>query len=616
MCGIAGAVGGDPVRRAHRVARAVDALGHRGPDGRGALDVGPVSLGHTRLAVIDPSAASDQPMVDRESGCAVVYNGEVYNYVELRRRLEAEGQTFESAGDTEVLLRAYLAWGTACLPQLNGMFAFALWDPGEQAVLVARDRFGEKPLHLVDDGDTVWFASEARALLAAGVVGPRADHDVVFRYLATGDGGHPTRCAFAGIAQLPAAHAAWLRPGEGVGRIWRWWQMPPRLVTGAAPGDLDAVTGQADELLGDAVALRLRSDVEVGTSLSGGTDSSLVLDGIRRARGDGPIHAFTASFPGSATDELPAAAALARDLGATLHPVVLGPADLERDLAAVIRANERPVESTSVVAQFAVMRAAADAGVTVLLDGQGADESWAGYPKYAAMALTDDLVTGRLATAGRRRAAWRAAHGAALSPATSRYLSLLGAPRTRRWGWGALTGVWPGWISRSYRRATADPDPLSGATLPATALGRVADDAPGLDVTRILLPRLLHYADRNSMAWSREIRLPFLDHRLVELAATTSMDVRLAAGWTKEPLRRALERRGRPDIARAPAKVAYMPPDTWMTAPATVERTRAAWDDLFGQGLLTSPRPVASPLVRWRVLALATWADEFGIRLG
>jgi asparagine synthase (glutamine-hydrolysing) len=557
-------------------------------------------------------------MVDPESGCALVYNGEIYNYVELRRQLETAGHHFRSAGDTEVLLRAYLAWGPTCLPRLNGMFAFALWDPREQAVLVARDRFGEKPLHMAADTDTVWFASEAQALLAAGVATARPDHDVLLRYLVTGDGGHPSRCAFAGIEQLPAAHAAWLRPGSGVGRPWRWWELPPRLLVGSpsSPGELDGVAEQADDLLADAVALRLRSDVEVGTSLSGGTDSSLVLDSIRRVRGSGTIHAFTASFPGSPTDELSAARALADDLGATLHPVFLAPEALERDLAVVVRTNERPVESASVVAQFAVMRAAAEAGVTVLLDGQGADETWAGYPKYAAMALTDDVLRARLAAARRRRVEWREAHGTALVPATSRYLSLVGSARVRRWGWRAVNRAWPDWISRSYRRATVDADPLSGATLPATAVGRVAADAPGLDVTRILLPRLLHYADRNSMRWSREVRLPFLDHRLVELAATTPIDLRLTGGWTKEPLRRALERRGRPGIARRPAKVAYMPPDTWMDATATVERTRAAWDDLFSQGLLASPHPVGHQLARWRVLALATWADEFGVRLG
>jgi asparagine synthase (glutamine-hydrolysing) len=617
MCGIAGAVGGDPGRRADGVRRAVAALAHRGPDGHGLLETPVATLGHSRLAVLDLTAAADQPMVDPASGCALVYNGEIYNYRELRRVLEGAGHRLASTGDTEVLLHAYLEWGPACLPRLNGMFAFALWDPRRQAVLVARDRFGEKPLHLAVEPETVWFASEAKALLAAGAVRPAADAGAVLRYLLTADGGHPTATVFAGITQLAPAHAQWLRPGRGSERAWRWWALPPPLL-GPPPAPSptpDEAVDQLAELFDDAVSLRLRSDVEVGTSLSGGTDSSLVIEAIRRVGGPGTLHAFTASFPGSATDELPAARDLADRLAVTLHPVVLGPADLERDLDAVLAANERPVESASVVAQFAVMRSAAEAGVTVLLDGQGADETWAGYPKYAALALADELATGHLGAAARRRSEWRAAHHRPLTPATSRYLALLGGPASRRRAWSAVRRRWPPWLAAGYREQAADADPLSGIPLPATRRGRVAEDAPALDLTRVLLPRLLHYADRNSMAWSREVRLPYLDHRLVELAAETPLDVRMADGWTKEPLRALLERRGLGQTARRPDKVAYMPPDDWLAAPAVARRTEEAWADLHHRGLLASAQPVPSPLVRWRVLALATWAEQFEVAL-
>ncbi len=547
-------------------------------------------------------------MIDEASGCVLTYNGEIYNYVELRRLLEADGHRFHSSGDTEVLLRSYLQWGTGCLDRLNGMFAFAVWDPRSRRVLVARDRFGEKPLYLLHAEGRVWFSSEVQALISAGVLRARANHDYIFRFLATGDVGHPTECAFIGPTQLPAAHAAWINI-NGVTDRWRYWKLPQEIRNDNQIGD---VSNDVVELVRDSVALRLRSDVEVGTSLSGGTDSSLVLDAIRQNRPDGTLHAFTASFPGSPNDELPAARLLADKLSVTLHPVPLDGTDLARDLVAVVRANERPIESASVVAQYRVMGAAAEAGVTVLLDGQGADETWAGYPKYAAMALTDELATGRLGAARARRSAWRSVHGQSLTPAMARYLVLTGGPRSRRAGWDALRQIWPPWISRTYRMGRSAADPLSGSPLPAAHLGRVASAAPSLDVTRIQLPRLLHYADRNSMAWSREVRLPFLDHRLVELGATTPLAIRLASGWTKEPIRRALEQRGWGDVARRPDKQAFMPPhEQWMTTETSKNLIDDAWRFVAAAGLLATPEPRGTLLVRWRVLALATWAEEF-----
>jgi hypothetical protein len=175
---------------------------------------------------------------------------------------------------------------------------------------------------------------------------------------------------------------------------------------------------------------------------------------------------------------------------------------------------------------------------------------------------------------------------------------------------------WPSWLADAYRARPADVDPLGGVPLPAARPGRVAEEAPALDLGRILLPRLLHYADRDSMAWSREVRLPFLDHRLVELGSTTPLAGRVAGGWTKEPLRRLLERRGLGEIARRPDKVAYRPPEDWLDAPAVGRRIEEAWAELHRAGVLAGARPVASSVVRWRVLALATWADQFRVVLG
>ena len=589
-------------------------MAHRGPDGSGVSDLEFAVFGHTRLAVLDRSDLAEQPMIDATTGCGLVFNGEIYNFVELRDELAARGHAFHSSGDTEVLLRSYLEWGIGCLDRLNGMFAFAISDPGRRAVFVARDRFGEKPVHLVRQSDQVWFASEAKALFAARAIGPRVDRDQLFGFLATGDLGHPTRTAFDGVEQLPAAHAAWVDE-TGI-RTWRWWSVPEDPERSDA-ADEPVPDERIAELLLDAVTIRLRSDVPVGTSLSGGVDSTLILSTVRAVRPDGEIHAFTAGFPGHPSDELPTATETARRLGVHLHPVPLEALDLDAGLAEMHRAHESPVESPSVLAQYRVMSEAADARITVLLDGQGGDETWAGYPKYARAALTDELVTGRLGRAWARQRDWSAVQGSRLDPAVSRYVALVGGSRFRRLAARATTAYGPRWLAGPYRRAHLTFDPLDGIHLPAATVGHVAPASVARDQDRVMLPRLLRYADRNSMAWSREVRLPFLDHRLVALAASMPLADRLAPGWTKEPLRRLLCNHGMEDIARRTGKIAFMPPNrSWMGLPTLVDRTANAWALLHDAGIVASATPVDAVLPRWRALSAVTWAEQFGVRLG
>jgi asparagine synthase (glutamine-hydrolysing) len=607
VCGFIGAVGG---RRDHRdaaVDTGLDALAHRGPDGRGVFRSDDVALGHTRLAIIDPTARSDQPMIDDASGCVLVFNGEIYNYVELRAELESSGHRFASSGDTEVLLRSYLAWGERCVDRFNGMFAFAIWDPRDRSVFLARDRLGEKPLHVTEAAGAIWFASEIKAFLAAGLLPAEVDQEQLFLFLAYGDLGHPTRTPFAGVKQLAPGHHLRLRAGDRRDALLPapYWSVPPEGVA-ATPAGFAA-------LFADAVRLRLRSDVPLGTSLSGGLDSSLVLAAVRDQHPTGDLHAFTASFPGTDADELPRARAVADRLGVTIHPVPLGAADLARDLDAMITANEGPVESPSTLAQYRVMAAARDAGITVLLDGQGADETWGGYDKYTGLAVLGELCTGHPVAATRLETAWRRVHGRYARPPVGRFAGLVGGASVRRLLAPAATGAVAGWLNRDYRRAHAGVDVLDG-TGPVRP-GSAASATGRLDLSRVTLPRLLRYADRNSMAWSREVRLPFLDHRLVELGADCAFGAKVVDGWTKEPVRRALGAQGLDEVARRRDKKAYMPPVArWLDDPGVAARVAAAWRDLHGAGILAGAEPARGVLPRWRVLAVAAWLDRFGLR--
>lgn len=573
-------------------------------------------LGHTRLAVIDTSADSDQPMTDEASGCTLVFNGEIYNYLELRTELERLGHRFRSAGDTEVLLRSYLEWGRACVTRLNGMFAFAVRDPRAGSVLLARDRLGEKPLHLARSGSTLWFASEVKALLATGDVPARARPAALCTFLALGDVARQGETFFDGVDQLRAGHIAEITRAGAIS-VSRYWTLPA--VTEATGLDRAAAASTVAEeftsLFDDAVRLRLRSDVPLGTSLSGGLDSSAVLGSLRRFRPDGELHAFTASFPGTAVDELTRAREVADRLGATIHPVPLVADDLDAGIEPLIRAHEGPVGSSSVFAQYRVMEEARCQGITVLLDGQGADETWGGYDKYWAASVIDQALRGRWSDARRRRSEWTGVRSEPPRIAPARYVGLVSPPRLRTLMSRSDIQIRQRWLAADFTRQHARwADPLGGLEGRASTPGQVADDYGRIDITHLLLPRLLQFADRNSMAWSREVRLPFLDHRLVELAARTGIDAKVVSGWSKEPVRRHLSALGLESVARRRDKLAYQPPhETWMSTPAMAERVRAAWTALHRAGLLAGREPSGPVLRRWRVLAVSAWIDAFDV---
>jgi asparagine synthase (glutamine-hydrolysing) len=606
MCGIVGALAASSPDRDAALDAACTAMAHRGPDGRGAWLDADVALGHTRLAIIDRTARSDQPMVDDRTGCVLVFNGEIYNYRELRTELRGHGHEFVSDGDTEVLLRSYLEWGERCVDRLNGMFAFGLWDPRCHRLFAARDRLGEKPLHVVTRGGDVWFASEIKALLAAGVLSPRTEPDELYRYLTLADLGHPSLTPFAGVVQLPAAHAGWIIP-DGEVRFAPYWT-PPTL-TANDPVSVDELT----ELWQDAVRLRLRSDVPVGTSLSGGLDSTTVLATVRSLEPEAEMHAFTASFPGTPVDELPQARRTAASLGVTVHAVPLGAEDLVKHLDDVVSANESPVEAPSVLAQFRVMQAARDAGIVVLLDGQGGDEVFRGYDKYLGAHVLDLAATLQPIRARRLTSQWQAGYARPIHLPYARVAALASGKAGRRTLTRAAGGASHRWLAADYRRAHAGTDPVVGDPFPPVRPGRWAVAMPRQDLVRVTLPRLIRYGDRMSMAASREVRLPYLDHRLVERATAIPARQSFEDGWTKAPLRHILDRLGRSEVAWSRVKRNFMPPQAeWLDAPNARELVREAWRAGHRAGVLADPEPVAGVGPRFRVLSTWRWMESFG----
>lgn len=520
MCGIAGTAG-LPVGAA-ALERSAAAMAARGPDGEGTWADATCELAFRRLAIIDLDERSDQPL--HFGGLHLIFNGEIYNYIELREELRGLGHRFVTEGDGEVLLHAWAQWGERALHRINGMFALAIWDAAAERLHLAVDPFGEKPLLLCERDGGLAFASDVRALreLADGIGAP--DERAVAEYLAAGTMPLAPRTFFSGVERLAPAHAASWDAAGGLRRR-RYWT-PAQL--SVAPRYSDAVA-QLRSLLADAIRLRLRSDVPVGTSLSGGVDSSAIVALASELAPEARRHAFTARFAGYERDEWGYAGTVAAAAGVGTHHAV--EPSLERllggDLERLVADQGEPVQSTSVYAQWCVNRAAHEAGVVVLLDGQGADELFAGYPGMEAFAVADG---GLRATAR----ALRARHVDPLAVAMA-----------------ISAGRGPAPIAARLRRRIASPYATAAVVAAGTRRGPALNSAVptgggalGRELRRqafaTSLPVLLRYADLSSMAHSREVRLPFLDRRIAEFALSCPPGYLFRGGRTKAILRDAV----------------------------------------------------------------------------
>jgi asparagine synthase (glutamine-hydrolysing) len=505
MCGIAGLIEFERNASPELLSGMNDRLAHRGPDDHGQWISGQVGLANRRLAILDLSSAGHQPMATCDDRYCVAYNGEIYNYVELRAELGELGHRFVTSTDTEVLLAAYAQWGEQCVERFNGMFAFALWDAPNQRLFAARDRLGEKPFYYHHSPRRFLFASEIKALLADPDLPRRADEEVVARYLLLAHVDGDDRTFFDDVRQLRPAHTLTIDL-EGNVRHGRYWDLDLErepLDRGFAEN-----AEQFRVLLADATRLRLRSDVAVGSSLSGGLDSSslvCLMHGMLRDTPGAAQKTFSARYRSGGTDEGLFIQAVVARTGVEGHNVWIEGDDLNHDLERFVYHQDEPVAHTSQFAQWKVMQLARDAQVTVLLDGQGADEVLGGYPsptfgyRYAEL-----LRSGNVASLFHEFAAFRRHHGS-IAPAI-RYLGAALLPPAVR--------------SRIRARVHHTASLRSGTTRVSapylTGQFRSLRRALYETLTVTSLPSLLRYGDRNSMAFSRETRLPFLDHRLVE----------------------------------------------------------------------------------------------------
>ena len=554
MCGIAGAFSSDESRGlASAVEKMMDAEAHRGLDGRGSWSEsfeggGGVALGHVRLSIIDLSPSSAQPMASRDGRYQLVYNGELYNYVEIREELEKEGVPFATTGDTEVVLNALIAWGPAAFARFNGMWALTLFDRRRRTLLLSRDRFGEKPLYYFQDGPTLWFASEIKAILAAAgrrPVNQRIASLFLSQFMLDAD----QETFFEGILAVPPASYGELSLDETAARkeFIVYWEVPTALSEG--PEESELLPAVRDTFI-DAVKIRLRSDVPLGVLLSGGVDSSCMAAAMRLILGpESEIHSISAVSRDKRFSEdsfIDIAANATRTISHKVD-IDISPQEAFELLPTVIRFNDQPVASFSAVAHFRLMEIARRLGIVVVLSGQGADELLCGYRKFLGFYLKDLVHQGRLVKAAvvffeflrRGTVLWQFSFAEA-----RRYLPA---------GW-------------NHESLDIRQERIRGFTkYDLGSDGNTLGERQRLDLSRYSVPQLVHYEDRMSMAFCREIRLPFLDHRLVELLVPLRPEWKLREGWTKWILRKAMNDLVPPGVLWRKDKRGFdNPQDRWL----------------------------------------------------
>lgn len=617
MCGIAGFVTltDSPALNAFRQS-AVQVMAHRGPDDVGEYFTGQVCLLHRRLSILDLSPLGHQPMSTPEGRYSIAFNGEIYNYVELREQLAREGQTFRSQSDTEVLLYALVRWGPSALRRLVGMFAFALYDRDRRTVLLARDFFGIKPLYYCRSGDGLAFASEIKALRP--LVSGRVRANRVLDYLRDGLTDRGRQTMFAEIDQLPAAHYLEIDVATGrAGEPTRYWDIDRRRRLDIT---FPEAVARVRELFLDSVRLHLRSDVPVGAALSGGIDSSAIVAAMRAVAPQADLRTFTFAADDDVIGEEKYADIVSHHAHAVARKVRLGPGDLLADLDRLVAGQDEPFGSTSIYAQFRVFRLAAESGVKVMLDGQGADEMLAGYHGYFPARMASMLRQGQWVDA------YRFASAASARPGVGSRAGLISqalrplvpnALQARARGLMGRTGM-PGWLDRRWfdRRgvAPAPPRPL-----------RMSDSLQERlyhTLTETSLPMLLRYEDRNSMAWSIESRVPFLTPALAEFFQSLPEAYLISpSGETKYVFREAMRGLVPNEILDRKDKIGFATPERrWLGE-------LAPWVD----SILTPDRLARTPAISavaarrewhavrdgkarfdwriWRMVNLVRWAE-------
>lgn len=603
MCGISGIISKrDQAIEPACIEKMTDLVAHRGPDGKGYYFGNNFALGHRRLSIIDLSDHGHQPMVYEERYW-IIFNGEIYNYLEIRSELQTLGYTFRSGTDTEVILAAYAHWGAGCCSRFNGMWAFSIYDSLDQKIFFARDRFGVKPLYYIDTGDRFAFGSEIKQLLGL-LPSIRANREILVEWLLTSIEGHTTDTFFDGVKVFPQAHHGTYDLRKHRLEITRYYEL--RIDPSLKCISEDEAIEQFHALFEDSVRIRLRSDVRVGTCLSGGLDSSAtsgVASRLYHAKANERFIGIHAKSIDRERDESGYARMAANHSGIDLHIVEPTTSDFITNIDELIDTQEEPFGSPSMFMGWHVFRQAKALGCKVMLNGQGGDEVLLGYERYFAASLRSVSIARFI-----REALKQAQHSRLNLRDVVLYNLYFTNPALRIW--------------RLKQRSLLLPEVKEGHDFEtirrSTASFRNLDDLQIFEISSVQLPHLLRYEDRNSMRHSVETRLPFLDYRLVQFCISIPVQHKIRDGWTKYVLRKAMERELPDPLVWRRDKMGFEAPErTWIGSALNQMKAEIAGSNILAE-IAQKARLLEKfdslPLRRkWAYFMVAAWERRLGV---
>jgi asparagine synthase (glutamine-hydrolysing) len=611
MCGIAGIVSlNKSLVNEQSLKKMADSIAHRGPDGEGYFinPNGTVGFVHRRLSIIDLSAAAAQPMHYLQR-YTIVYNGEIYNYKELKITLQKAGYSFNNESDTEVILAAYDLYKEDCVQNFDGMFAFAIWDEVEQNIFCARDIFGEKPFYFFRQNDAVYFASEMKALWAIGI-DKTPDDNMMAEYLGIGQVQNPKNKAqtfYKNIFSLPAAHCVSFKVGQSSFELKRYFDVDKENQIDISENN---AIDKIESLLTESIQKRLRSDVPVGSSLSGGIDSSTIAYFISKQNDVKSFKTFSAVFPNFEKDESQFIQELCKSLQFENKTVTPTAADFIANFEKCAYQQEEPFTSASIFAQYKVYELAAANKIKVLLDGQGADEIFGGYGKYINWYLQDVLKNKGWASF-KKESAFFEKQGLSKTPNYKNFLAAYLPSYTA----ALLTDNAKNKIQKNKFINADFLVNVQAKTFVYKPTVTKLNDILYHNTMELGLEELLRFADRNSMANGVEVRLPFLNKELVQFIFSLPTVLKMQAGFTKYIFRKTMQDKLPNKVLWNPIKIGFEPPQkSWMENETVMDMIQEAKKKLVEHKILNknvlTQKIIASDAndgqsTDWRILSLA-----------
>jgi asparagine synthase (glutamine-hydrolysing) len=608
MCGISGILNftGKPVD-ALQLKEMTRLIYHRGPDGDGIFIDGNVGIGSNRLAIIDLRKIADMPLIDTDGRYVIVYNGEIFNYVELRNELLDKGYKFNTNSDTEVILNSYKEYGEECLDKFNGMWSFAIWDKNEKTLFCARDRYGIKPFYYYKNSEKFIFGSEIKQILSCGV-NKEPNDEVIYDYLIFNFIDHTEQTFFKDIFKLPAGHKITVKGNDFT--LKKWYNLP----YGNFMADTKNLYSEFYDLFYDSVRLRLRSDVEVGSCLSGGLDSSAIVcamhDILHNEGKPGIQKTYTACFDDPLIDERKYVEEVIKQTNSTKYYLFPDITEFAADLDKLTYHQDEPYTGATVFSQWSVFKKIHETGIKVVLDGQGSDEILIGYFSFFPFHLKRNLLNPIKFVSEYLNGVDTSQLG--FSKFTQNFVYFnTGFVRYRHVLSNSKSFVKQDFVESMDRRGIFN-EMIATGSLETNRLS---------NLWNISLPSLLRYEDKNSMAFSVEARIPFLDHRLVEYIFSIPYDLLIKKGWTKNVLRQSLRGKIPEDIRMRKGKLAFsVPQKKWLKEIGDYV-IQVFSEDVRSSKYIDSKKLIDSiksgsfnDKILYRAFALEKWMKVFDIR--